>query len=78
MLDRSQNTRDAILDAAKVLIAERSYGAVSMRDIASAVGIRQSAIYNHFPSKQAILGDLMMAHMERLLATRVRDEGSPQ
>ncbi|ORE95349.1 TetR/AcrR family transcriptional regulator [Acuticoccus yangtzensis] len=68
MLDRSQNTRDAILDAAKALIAERSYGAVSMRDIASAVGIRQSAIYNHFPSKQAILGDLMMAHMERLLA----------
>ena len=39
-----------------------------MRDIAQAVGIQQSAIYNHFPSKQDLLADLMEAHMMRVLA----------
>lgn len=38
-----------------------------MRDIAGSVGIQQSAIYNHFPSKQHLLVDLMVSHMERLL-----------
>ena len=38
-----------------------------MRDIAGSVGIRQSAIYNHFPSKQHLLVDLMESHMRRLL-----------
>ena len=67
MLDRSQGTRETIRQAAERLIARKSYGAVSMRDIAGAVGIRQSAIYNHFPSKQAILAELMLTHMESLL-----------
>lgn len=39
-----------------------------MRDIAGSVGVRQSAIYNHFPSKQHLLVDLMVSHMEHLLA----------
>ncbi|RAH99750.1 TetR/AcrR family transcriptional regulator [Acuticoccus sediminis] len=67
MLDKSQGTREVIRQAAERLFARKSYGAVSMRDIAGAVGIRQSAIYNHFPSKQAILADLMVTHMESLL-----------
>ncbi len=67
MLDKSQGTRETIRQAAERLFAEKSYGAVSMRDIAGAVGIRQSAIYNHFASKQAILADLMVTHMESLL-----------
>lgn len=52
-----------------------------MRDIAGSVGIRQSAIYNHFPSKQHLLVDLMVSHMERLLeAMRVSvgTDGSPK
>ena len=67
MLDKSQGTRDVIRQSAERLFAQKSYGAVSMRDIAGAVGIRQSAIYNHFASKQAILAELMVTHMESLL-----------
>ena len=38
-----------------------------MRELADAVGVRQSGFYNHFKSKQALLVDLMAGHMEVLL-----------
>lgn len=38
-----------------------------MRDIATRVGVRPSAIYNHYPSKAALLQGLMLAHMERVV-----------
>lgn len=61
-------TKDMLRQEARRLFARHGYEGVSMRDIAQAVGIRQSAIYNHFPSKQDLLVDLMAAHMERVLA----------
>ncbi|MGR3515370.1 MAG: TetR/AcrR family transcriptional regulator [Paracoccaceae bacterium] len=61
------NTKDELRRQAKRLFAQHGYEGVSMRDIAGAIGIRQSAIYNHFPSKQHLLVDLMVSHMERLL-----------
>ena len=61
------NTKDDLRIHAKRLFAKHGYEGVSMRDIAGSVGIRQSAIYNHFPSKQHLLVDLMVSHMERLL-----------
>ena len=39
-----------------------------MREIAGEVGVQAAALYNHFPNKQALLADLMRAHMEQLLA----------
>ena len=61
------NTKEDLRNHARRLFAEHGYEGVSMRDIAGSVGIRQSAIYNHFPSKQHLLVDLMTSHMERLL-----------
>jgi AcrR family transcriptional regulator len=61
------NTKDDLRSHARQLFARHGYEGVSMRDIAGAVGIRQSAIYNHFPSKQHLLADLMVRHMDRLL-----------
>ena len=62
------DTRTALREHARCLFARHGYEGVSMRDIAGALGIRQSAIYNHFQSKQHLLVDLMVSHMERLLA----------
>lgn len=45
-------THDKILTAAATLFARDGYDKVSMRDIASAVGIRAPALYNHFPDKE--------------------------
>ncbi len=60
-------TKAAILSTALPLIAQYGYAAVSMRQIAEAVGVNVSALYNHFPNKQQILLRLLMDHMDSLM-----------
>jgi len=62
------STKERIRRAALSLFAAHGYAAVSMRDIADAVGVRPGGLYNHFPGKQDLLADLMRKHMETLLA----------
>lgn len=57
-----RNTREAILDAALELFAERGYFGTSTREIARAVGVRESALYHHFESKDAIFRALVDEH----------------
>ncbi len=52
-------TREKILDVAIDSIARRGFEAVSIRDIAREVGIRESSIYNHFKSKDEILDTII-------------------
>ena len=65
-----QRTRQAILDAALGLFAEKGYFGASLRDVAAAVGVRESAIYNYFKSKDALFEALILAdqhtRLERL------------
>ncbi len=55
----ARDTRREILDRSLDLFAEHGFFGTSMRQIARAVGIRESAIYHHFSSKQAILHALL-------------------
>ncbi len=48
------DTKKLIEDAAMELFAEHGYKGTSVRKIASKVGIRESALYNHFENKEAI------------------------
>ena len=66
-MSNPKDTRSTIRREASRLFAESGYAAVSMRELADAVGVRQSGFYNHFKSKQALLVDLMANHMETLL-----------
>ncbi|WP_424359154.1 TetR/AcrR family transcriptional regulator [Methanocella sp. MCL-LM] len=50
-----KSTKEKIFDAAVDLFAERGYEGVSIRDIAGAVGIKESSVYKHYASKDAIL-----------------------
>ncbi len=54
-----QRTRQLILDAALKLFAERGYFGTSLRDIAAAVGVRESALYNYFPGKEALFNAII-------------------
>lgn len=73
-------TATAVRDAARRLFARHGYAAVSMRTLAAEVGVQAGALYNHFPNKQAILVDLLRAHMDDLLASAkraLRPRGDP-
>lgn len=59
-----ERTRQAILDAALTLFAERGYFGTSIRDIAVAVGVRESAIYNYFDGKTALFEALFVADQQ--------------
>jgi AcrR family transcriptional regulator len=67
-----QRTRQAILDAALDLFADKGFFGTSLRDVARAVGVRESALYNYFAGKDALFDALLQAHettkSERLTA----------
>lgn len=52
-------TKEKILDMALELFSQRGYGGTSVRDIARAVGIRESSLYNHFENKRAIFDGIV-------------------
>lgn len=63
-------TGPRIQSAALRLFANHGYAAVSMRQIATEVGVQAGALYNYTPDKQSLLFDLMRGHMDDLLAER--------
>ncbi len=72
-----QRTRRAILDAALDLFAEKGFFGTSLRDVAAAVGVRESALYNYFPSKDALFDALIATdHEEKTERLAALAEGS--
>ncbi|MBX3093883.1 MAG: TetR family transcriptional regulator [Cryobacterium sp.] len=58
--------REALLLAAARLFAERGYSGVSIEELGAAAGVSGPAVYKHFPSKQAVLGALLLDASEGL------------
>jgi len=52
-------TKNKILNTATKLFALKGFGAVSMRDIAKAVGIKTSSIYHYYEGKDALFEEIM-------------------
>lgn len=50
-----KSTKEKIFDISLELFAQKGFDAVSVREIAREVGIRESSIYNHYKNKEAIL-----------------------
>src|SRR5919112_2833275 len=69
--------RDAILDSTAALVAEHGLLAVTMSQIAQAVGIGRATLYKYFPDVEAILvawhDRQVTGHLDQLAA--LRDEG---
>jgi len=53
-LNRTTGTKEKILKVSRELFSELGYKGASVRKIASKVGIRESALYNHFKNKEEI------------------------
>jgi len=59
-----RDTQQAILDAALDVFSSKGFYHASVRDIATAVGIRDSAIYHYFPSKEALFEAIVTKRAE--------------
>ena len=73
--------RDQILSTAADLFAERGFHGVSVADLGAACGISGPALYRHFPSKDAMLAEMLVSISEELLEVgreRVREADDPQ
>src|SRR6201986_3607256 len=47
----TENSKEAILEAARWIAQAHGYGGLNFRDIGAEVGIKAASIYHHFPSK---------------------------
>lgn len=65
--------RRLILDKAAALFAERGFRTASLLELARACNGSKSWIYHYYPSKEAILYDILSDHMTTLLETAERE-----
>jgi AcrR family transcriptional regulator len=59
--------REQILAIAADLFAARGFHGVSVAELGAACGVSGPALYKHFPSKQAMLAEMLVSISERLL-----------
>jgi AcrR family transcriptional regulator len=61
---RAVDTRARILDAARLVFAERGYAGGTTNHIATEAGLSVGSLYQYFPNKDAILVELVRAHID--------------
>jgi AcrR family transcriptional regulator len=61
-------TRERILREAALLFAVVGYRGTTTRKIAAAAGIRQPSLFHHFPSKRAVLEELLAYDLDATVA----------
>jgi len=53
--EHREQTRRRLFEALSTLMNERGFDAITLADIAAAAGVGRTAVYNHFPDKEALL-----------------------
>ena len=61
---KTETRKEEIVKIAAILFKEKGYSAVTMRDIAKAMGIKAASLYNHINSKQDILKAIIISLAE--------------
>jgi len=78
----ADGTRGRILLAGLGLFAEHGFHGTSIRDIAAEAAVQSASLYAHFPSKEAILAELVLAGLEehhtRLVAALLETGADPR
>lgn len=71
--NKSERTRQRILDAAARTFRDKGYAATTLNDIANAARLRAGSIYYHFESKEQILEQVFDIGIKRIFDAVVRD-----
>jgi TetR/AcrR family transcriptional regulator, cholesterol catabolism regulator len=66
---KKAQTREAIIDAARILFAAKGYGGTRTRDIAEAAGIATGTLFNYAPTKEAVVLLVWKARATSLMET---------
>ena len=72
---KRERSRARIIEAARSLFAEHGFESVSMDDVAAEAAVSRTTVFNHFPSKHALLEGVterILERYEELLAQSVR------
>ncbi len=67
-MEVNKSKKQTILEAAAELFRDRGYVATSMRDLAEAVNLKASSLYNHISGKEEILKTICFQNARRFLA----------
>lgn len=63
-----EERREAIVEQAAVLFAERGFLGASVADIARACDMSKSLLYHYYPAKEDVLYAVMSSHVDALVA----------
>ena len=61
---KQETRKEQIIHISAILFKEKGFSAVTMRDIAKAMGIKAASLYNHISSKQEILSNIIIVLAE--------------
>lgn len=70
--EKKEQTRQALLDTTVELVDERSFGSISLREVARGAGIVPTAFYRHFASMED-LGVTLVEDSMRVLRRALRE-----
>src|SRR6185295_10299036 len=56
---RVVRTRAAVVDAARTLFLKSGYSGTTMEDIAAAAGLAKRTVYNNYPDKDSLFGQIV-------------------
>ena len=76
---KRERSRARIIEAARSLFAEHGFETVSMDDVAAEARVSRTTVFNHFPTKQALLEGVterILEGYEELLAGSLRSTGT--
>ncbi len=75
-----QSLRENLLEAGFQTIWDAGYAAAGVRDIVAAAGAKPGSFTNHFPSKEAFVGEVIdryFAYVSGLVEQALVDDGTP-
>jgi AcrR family transcriptional regulator len=74
------SSRELVLDAAEQLFVARGYTAVTLKQLADQLGMKQASLYYHFPlGKEDLYVEVMLRHLEhrRTVLERLIGQAKP-